>query len=349
MSVASDKNDEAELDDQGGAAMTDGNRKYGELIALNRQDKKLLDFSVFQESPDYTETIAYSPAVFSQVSLPYQNPGDQPQWVRHNGPLTMRINPLVIMDDETGEVKERRYPFGMFPRLMVTFLTTEARRRNSRVVPLGGNLTEFMRTLGIKHTGPAGERTRRHITTFFNSTIKFEGYVSNAAGEGTKNLNFTFATAWNEWTPRSGMTHDVGPKPAWENEVQLSEQFFDDVSSRGVPLDLNALRALGNSPLRIDIYSWLAHRMSYLREKTFVSWEDLDQQFGASYKEIRQFRGAFREHLAMVYKVYPGLRVDADSNDYLVLYPSRTPIAKRPAGAKPAKIQFAGDRLAIGE
>lgn len=44
-------------------------------------------------------------------------------------------------------------PYGNIPRLLLAWLTTEAVRKKERLIPLGDNLSSFMRELGLVPTG----------------------------------------------------------------------------------------------------------------------------------------------------------------------------------------------------
>ena len=43
----------------------------------------------------------------------------------------------------------------------------------------------------------------------------------------------------------------------WDNKIELSQDFFNEIISHPVPLDMNILRALKRSPLGLDLYVWL--------------------------------------------------------------------------------------------
>ena len=94
-------------------------------------------------------------------------------------------------------------------------------------------------------------------------------------------------------------------EPLWQSSVTLSERFYNSIVASPVPVDLRALRALRGSPLRLDIYTWLTYRMSYLRRQTIVPWEALAAQFGGDYAHVRQFKANFLKQLAAVRLVYP--------------------------------------------
>lgn len=95
-----------------------------------------------------------------------------------------------------------------------------------------------------------------------------------------------------------------------------------------MPIDLRALKALKGSPLALDIYSWLTHRMSYLRKPCLIPWEALQTQFGADYGRLRDFKRRFVGHLGDVLQVYPAAR-PSEQLAGLLLRLSPTHISKK--------------------
>lgn len=319
--------------------------------AISRRDLKLLQFSTVQERKGYKAELGFSPVLFSQVCLPYKDPKNIDVWARRNGDVILKVTADVVTDPVTG-LTERRYTHGIMPRLFIAYFTTEANRTNSRVIDLGKSLTEFLRALGLPHTGANAKRLRDHMRRFFGAQITFEGPAVDREGRktsGRRTIYFKFADEMTLATDNE----DEGPqsdivryRKDWDSEVKLSEAFFTEIMDRPVPLDLNALRQLGSSALRMDIYLWLCHKMSFVHKETFIKWETLYGQFGSQYKEPRQWKSAFIEELAAVAKVYPGLNME-EQKGYLILRPSPTPIAMIPAGSKTSKVVFAADRRAI--
>ena len=80
--------------------------------------------------------------------------------------------------------------------------------------------------------------------------------------------------------------------------------------------------------LRLDIYTWLTHRMSYLRRPTTIPWESLAVQFGGNYAQLRQFKAVFLKQLDKVRAVYPTAQVHQAEHGLLLL-PSRPHVAPR--------------------
>ena len=72
---------------------------------------------------------------------------------------------------------------------------------------------------------------------------------------------------WNERKP---------DEPSlWESKIELSEDFFNEIISHPVPLDMNTLTALKRSTLGLDLYLWLTCRTFALRAPLRLTWKQL--------------------------------------------------------------------------
>jgi replication initiator protein len=113
--------------------------------------------------------------------------------------------------------------------------------------------------------------------------------------------------------------------------VTLSERFYREALNHPVPVSIDALALLGGSARRIDIYTWLTYRMSYLRTETTVPWNALRWQFGSNVGDspahIRSFRQKFEKELVRVLQVYREANVESTGAG-LVLKPSPTHIGR---------------------
>ena len=66
----------------------------------------------------------------------------------------------------------------------------------------------------------------------------------------------------------------------WDSKIRLGEDFFNEIISHPVPIDMNTLTALKRSPLGLDLYLWLTYRTFTLRAPLRLSWRNLYRQFG---------------------------------------------------------------------
>ncbi len=266
--------------------------------------------------------IGYQARLWAQVSLPYRDPGDAPKWVRQNGSLRLILRPGEIADRK-GE-RHDAYPYGVVPRLLLTWMATEAVRLHDRELSLGPSMRSFMRAIGYEHTGGARiARLQDQVQRLAKCAMTVEDSRPNLlVGE-----HFQFADSWQLWwTPRDGDSEML-----WPSTITLSEKYYQSILAAPIPVDLRALAALrtqGGGGLPLDLYTWMAHRMSYLRRSTLIPWVLLSQQFGSQYRLLRQFRAKLLEALPKVLVVYPKAKIKPTA-DGLLLSPSPTPICSR--------------------
>ena len=116
--------------------------------------------------------------------------------------------------------------------------------------------------------------------------------------------------------------------------VRVSDEFYRELIEHPVPVDLDALRLLQSSPLRLDIYAWLTQRNSYAKRRSNITWTQLRNQFGSNTRsDTRQGRAKFRElftrQLGYVLAVYPSARVDVQPEG-IVAHPAPPHVQWRP-------------------
>lgn len=302
-----------------------GERSTGRPGRPKRDDLALARAAAeLSESQD--QDLAFTTSFLAQVCLPYRNPGDVPVWQRRNGNLLLTVQPGYTDDPATGEPRSLGFPSGVIPRQLMFWIITEAKRTRSSTLVLGDGVVEFFRQLNpdARATGgPKGSLTRLRMQSqrLFNATIHVRSERTLASGErAVLSQNLSVAHRVLLW--------GADDAPDDRAVVQLSADFYDEILDRVVPLDLGALRLLGDSAWCIDLYAWLTYRFSYLRRQTTVSWDELNDQFGSARslqtKEARyKFKKAFEAKLARVLTVYRDANVES-TNAGLLLRPSLT-------------------------
>lgn len=269
--------------------------------------------AIEQEEAKAAGALGFMARAFTIATMPHRDP-KTPIFERVNGDLSfmMMARPKIGL------------PYGSIPRLLVAWVSSEAVRTKSRHLELGDSLADFLRALDLYRTGgKRGDitRLRDQMRRLFASRISLE-YNGDKAWE-IQNLQLADrAVVW--WDPQD--ENDAG---IWKSTLDLSENFFNEITERPIPVDYRAIRVLKASPLALDIYSWLTYRMSYLKRKTVIPWPALRTQFGAGYalddQGLRNFRRAFLRELSNVLIVYPKCNVTDDEKG-LVLSPSPTHI-----------------------
>ena len=249
-----------------------------------------------------------------QATMPYKDPKTDAFYSR-NGNFTLRI----VAGYEGG------IPFGIYPRLLLSWVTTEAVRTQSPKIQLGNSLRVFLsEIIGIRSSsgGRRGAATRvlEQMKRLFGSLITASGkrdgrefLLKNVLLANELSLEKDNEDSF--WTPQQ--EHEAG---TWQSHVVLTDKFFEECVTCPVPLDLRAYKGLRSSPLAMDIYTWTTYRMSYLQRATHpIPWEPLMMQFGANFtgidgQAVRDFRKAFLKALTLVKTVYPGANVTASEH-----------------------------------
>ena len=161
------------------------------------------------------------------------------------------------------------------------------------------------------------------LLRLIHSTLTIDENVRDAAGRSGLHIRqAVFAEEARLW---------------WDDEravgegssVLLSQVLFHSILERSAPLSTAAIKALRKSPMDLDVYAWLVHRLFHLGKPSAVTWVQLSQQFGHNYQALRAFRRFFGDSLTRVLRVYPDANVRV-SDSGLLLLPSRPHVAPRP-------------------
>lgn len=221
-------------------------------------------------------------------------------------------------------------PYGSIPRLLISWLTTEAVLTKKRTICLGNTLSSFMQKLGLVPTGGRWGsiiRLKEQTKRLFTSSISCS--YETAEREGEKGFRVVDShDIW--WVPKN-----INQTSLFDSTVTLSETFFNEISNNPVPIDLRVLQELKRSPLALDIYCWLTYRMSYLKKTSHIPWTVLQAQFGSDYamneQGRRDFKRAFIRELKKVCILYSEAKIEIYTN-ILMLKPSKPHITKMISG-----------------
>jgi hypothetical protein len=244
------------------------------------------------ENPDEASDRAFIARVLAQVTLPHSKT-EANEFERTNGAVKIRM----VADPQVG------LPFGTYPRLLLTWVTTEAVRTRSPVLELGDSLSQFMGELGVVPTGGrwgSVTRLREQMSRLITTNISWE--VKEANGRHRYNVPPIYASHLF-WDPTRPHQTDL-----WQSTIELNHHFFEAIVERPVPVNMQALKLLAHgarSPMALDIYTWLTYRLSYLREPTTIPWSSLEAQFGGSFERTRDFKTGFLKQLKVVLEVWP--------------------------------------------
>ena len=254
--------------------------------------------------------LGFMARLMALCSLPRTNPGNRHQYKRVNGPYK-----LVMIAGA-----DNKLPYGNLPRLLLAWVSTEAVRTQSRGLVLGRSLAEFMRALGIYNSGGQPQtRLRNQMDRLFHASVQLiyedEGNKAGISSFVADRTEFW----WNEREPNESSL--------WESQIYLGEQFFNEIISHPVPLDMNTLKALKRCSLGLDLYLWLTYRTFALRAPLRLTWQHLYHQFDAdpskagNHDTVQYFRRKVLRELKKIKLAWPGLNY-ATATGVLILLPS---------------------------
>ena len=254
--------------------------------------------------------LGFMARLMALCSLPRTDPGNRLQYKRVNGPFT-----LVMFT--SGETK---LPYGVLPRLLLSWVTTEAVRTQSRELVLGRSLAEFMRAIGIEHGGGAHRRRlRTQMDRLFSASVSLIYQDEHSKQFVTSQIADRGEFWWNPKQPDEPVL--------WESKIELGEKFFNEIIQHPVPLDMNILKALKRSTLGIDLYLWLTYRVFRLTRPARIAWSKLYRQFGAAPAKagdkriVGNFRTKVLRELKKIQIAWPALTYTTEKG-VLILHPS---------------------------
>jgi hypothetical protein len=219
-------------------------------------------------------------------------------------------------------------------------LCTQAKLQKSPEVEISHSMSAFMQDLGMAvsggETGSIGrfkEQLNRLAATRMQLFIQDDNKISMRNPEPA-------ISRYDVWFAKSAEQRIL-----WPTTVTLGREFFESLmGANALPLDHRAIRALQQSAMALDVYSWLAHRLCRIPQNkpAPISWTALQGQFGPEYSDRYKFRQDFKEALRKVLAVYRYANVELPHGGTLKLRRSDPPV--RPTTLRAGQQQRHVDR-----
>jgi hypothetical protein len=257
-----------------------------------------------------------------QCSFPHADPGDTSSFTRRNGWLELTL---------TATRRDMGLPYGVPARLLTIYCASEAVRTRSPEIYLGRSVHDFLRCLDIPITrGDRGSLRvyANQLLRLIHCAVSIDENIRDSHGRTGLHIRQALfveeARLW--WDEACGVGQG--------STLVLSSVLFQSILERSAPLSTAAIRQLRKSPMDLDVYAWLVHRLFQLNRPNTVTWAQLSGQFGHSYTEQRKFRHYFLDSLKRVLAAYPEAQVKAAPVG-LILSPSRPHVPRgAPATAR---------------
>lgn len=273
--------------------------------------------------PAESQPKALVPWFMAILCMPYKDPGNVPAWERVNGNYTIQIVPDVV--DGVA-----RYPYGSIPRLLMIWMSTQARIKDSPVLDVSSSFNAFIQEIGLSRGGKQRAAVMDQMNRLFGAGVRLksttEQRVDGAPVRRLQGKNFFLVDSSDVLFTREDKDDQ---QPLWGSTITLSESFFEQIKGQSFPVLTQALKTFKTSPLQTDIYLFLVYRLFSVKEPVRIKWQQLNSQFGAQYERDRDFKAAFIRNLAEVAKFYPEANYKV-TPDHLILYRSKQHIPSKP-------------------
>ena len=302
--VGIDRDDLVVLEYNAKAAQKPGGSPAAALVRLSREMARLGLAPRLKMAPARgpagragppQQAVAFLPTRLVATTLPHRQVKGG-EFTRVNGRLRMSL-----------VAPSGRLPYGVYPRLALMHLTTQALLQRTRRFTVGMSANDFLATMGVRNGGGrhgASTRAREQIRRLCHTTFHWEGLPP-----GPRNWRGVLVGASWEKRATAGL------------QVTLSESFFALAKASSVPLDAGIAQKLRRSPLALDTYAWLTWRVATLTRETRIPWRSLEQQFGCQLRSLRHFRWKFRRSLKRVTGVWEGVQAEPGEHG-LIIRPS---------------------------
>jgi Plasmid encoded RepA protein len=193
------------------------------------------------------QNLGFSSRPFVLCGLPAKKPAPTALlYERRNGSFVLQI---------TGH-PSFGLPWGQ-DRLILIYLATLAVQQQSQTIRFR-TTSEMLETFAL-HKG--GREYRRLVSAFeriFGATIFFgtENTLPKAKVVNRTRLSFfREARIWYSREPDQCPIDDQ-----FQNVIVLSDEFYREISAHPIPTDLEAVKALSDSPAVLDLFMWLSYR-----------------------------------------------------------------------------------------
>jgi hypothetical protein len=291
-----------------------------ELVSPN--DRHLVDAAAAVLAVQ-KEEIGISYSGFALTSLPHKRIPDDQVWKRTSHRLTLMVTPGWLPGTD-GDPVPVGVPYGIYARLIMLYMQTQAIKTGSRKVELGRSMGMFMERLGLSNGGETYSRVWDQAKRIAACNLVFSWQRGDGRADFVKD---TFVTKGAFHVDLLDPSQSL--RRMWEDEVTLGEHFYKQLLAHPVPILEQALRQLSRHSVAIDVYIWLAYRLHSLPENDAIlaRWSSLAAQFGAGYNRIRDFKRFFQTPLRLALAVYPEAKVEI-VEEGLMLRRSRPPVAK---------------------
>lgn len=242
-----------------------------------------------------TDISYYAPELI-HCTLPH-SPVKERDWIRKSGNYS-----LIVSSGINEEGAPYGIPSGAFPRLVMSHMFTRIVATRERRIELNSRFGSYLKEVGytgnLRGNTRAADSIRDSLLRLLNASISFQYHDERRHSR----MNIHIAPRFNLWFDYKNPDTDS----LFGSWVQISEELYQALLEAPVPLKTEILAALRKSPLGLDVYMWISHRLFRMQaageKELTLTYGALQAQFGTGIAEenYRLFRSRFKKELAKV-------------------------------------------------
>lgn len=199
------------------------------------------------------------------------------------------------------EWEEQPIPYGAKPRLALLYINSEAIKTQSAEIDIGRSYADFCARLGLSKGGKAFYELKKQMNALAACKMSF-GFV-NPNGQAVTLKDVEPIDCFQAW-----MVKDDKQLALWPATLSLGPKYMASLLEHAVPLPFEAMAALRDSAMSLDLLSFFARRLHSLERPVRVPFVLFKEQFGQEYIGKNQkddFRKEFLKAVKEVKEVYP--------------------------------------------
>jgi len=293
-------------------------RTQPDLVVTRREFRQAESITLIREKRESrNQSICFASRPFVLCGLPVRRlPEGQLLYERRNGRFTLQV---------TGH-PDFGVPFGQ-DRIVPIFLATMAVQQKSPVLRFK-SAAQMLETFGMQKGGKEYRRLIQAFERIFGATIFFGTHEERATARVISKGRFNFLREAKLWYSRDIETVAIGED--FENEIVLSDEFYNEINAHRIPTDLEAVKHLISSPAVLDLFMWLSYRSFTAKGEERIPLfgpAGLTAQIGSvEYARPRKFRERLDQWLDSIRQIWPECRAHIASDRTALIIKTGTPI-----------------------
>ncbi len=211
-------------------------------------------------------------------------------------------------------------PYGAKARLLILWMTTQARLNpSSRWLEIG-KIDTFLEEIGVQPHPEASASVKDQLVR-----LTFSLFTMVLKDQQQRHYFQRDMLISSSVFPEEDLSHYAAgelAKVRFPLGIELSQVAHDRFSSNdSIPISTESLRKISSSALAIDIYLYLCYRLPLLShgESQLLTWKKLIKLFGNNEKQSK-FRQTFDSSITKALDAYQGANVDLTDEGLLLRY-----------------------------